>query len=308
MLRLEFIPNDPYGLQIVVGYVYFEGNRALLSVPFCQNSSRTVVFPPMSDRFSLTAFTVAIIATCAVSLAQSDPAEPILVHWRFEGTPGDSFSGDKSEGGECAVSGQVGKQAPSDTRPVYGVPAPDAGGLGSLLLGNKHTSDNDGAFAVSDALKDMAGMSGVTVEAWINPATIKESMVVRSVGQAGEDQLLFELKEDGSFCFQVTHAGTDYAVVSPPGIFSENEWHHVAGVFGPKGLYLYVDGRLVAQRQKERVPWPDISGSFGRLGIGACVRKENLESVGHFFDGQIDEIRIIGRELAPAEFLSGGSR
>jgi len=154
----------------------------------------------------------------------------------------------------------------------------------------------------------MQGMQGVTVEAWIKPASFKESVVVRSVGASGEERLLFDMLADGSFCFQITAGEVDYAVVSAPGILSENSWQHVAGVFGPKGLFLYIDGQLVAARKKERVPWPDIAGFFGRLGIGAYVRKNDLGSTGLFFDGQIDEVRMTGRELAPAEFLSGGSR
>lgn len=251
-------------------------------------------------------FTPILAVICYLSFAQCVQAESCIAVWRFEGTPGNEFSGDKSEGDGCAVTAQTGKQAPSDTMPVYGTPAPGAGGSSSLLLKNQDTTDNNGVFAVTDQLKEMPNLEGLTVEAWINPATIKESEILRSVGKSVDDQLLFALKEDGSLHFQVSHMGSDYAVLSPPGQMSENEWYHVAGVFGPKGLYLYVDGRLVAKRQKEKVPWPEINGSFGRLGIGAYVRNENLDSVGLFFNGQIDEIRITGQELDPGEFHAGG--
>jgi len=248
-----------------------------------------------------------VIVTAGWSGAQDDQNGATLAHWRFEGTLGGDFTEDKSEAGGCIVTGQTGSKTSTDVRLVYGEPAPDAGGKSSLFFNNKVVADNDGVFAVSEPLKEMQGMTGITAEAWIKPATIRASIIFRSIGPSGEDQLHFELRGDGSVCFRVMHMGTEFAVISPPGRLPENEWHHIAGVFGPMGLTLYIDGKFAAGRQKDKVPWPEISGSFGRLGIGAYVRNENLTSAGLFFDGQIDEIRITGRELDPAEFLTNGA-
>ncbi len=249
---------------------------------------------------SMMQISLAVMLAPWIASTRAEDAET-LAHWRFEGTPGEEFTGDKSG---VVLAGEAGTQAEASNRPTYGAPVPEAGGGSSLLLSNGLATDNNGVFALSDALKEMKGMSGLTVEAWINPATIKESSILRSVGQSGVDKLSLTLRADGSVCFQITHMGTDYAVVSPSGSIVENEWCHVAGVFGADGPCIFIDGRLVASRQKGMFHWPEIQGTFGRLGIGAYVRTENLSSTGLFFDGQIDEIHITGRALPPAEFFS----
>jgi len=261
-------------------------------------------YPPLFKNCQI-AF-AAMVFTAGWAFAQG--GGDTLAYWRFEGAPGSDFAQAKSEVGDCVMTGQAGSKAAEGVHPAYGEPAPDSGDKSSLSLNNKAATNNDGVFAITDTLREIKGTVGVTVEAWVKPATIRESVIIRSVEKSGDMQFQLALKQDGSVCFLVNQGGIDYAVVSQPGSLSENEWHHLAAVFGADGPCFYIDGRLAAARKKGIMQWPEISGSFGRLGIGAYVRNGSATNVGLFFDGQIDGVRITGKALEPVDFLGGRKR
>jgi hypothetical protein len=272
------------------------------------------IFDRYSKMLQISVICEALLVTCAltaapnVSKAREPEKDSAMVFWRFEEFPGADFSVSKSWEGNCATTAKTIGTASLETSPRYGKPAPDVGGQSSLLLNNKATVDNEGGYLISDPLPEMKGNSGLTVEAWINPATIKLSGILHTIGPKGDNQLFLQLREDGSLRFLLTRLGVVYGIASPVGSISANKWSHIAIVFGPtRGFLIYINGKISGVRNKEKAPWPNMSGSFGRLTIGAYVRNEGLTSAAYFYDGQIDEIRITGRELDSGEFWLGGN-
>jgi hypothetical protein len=89
-----------------------------------------------------------------------------------------------------------------------------------------------------------------------------------------------------------TSAGALYILSSV--VIGKNEWHHLAGVASPPDMYLYLDGRLVAERH-----------DLGTL-IYPPQRKTTIgqDSRGMWFwNGFIDEVRIYNRGLSQTEVV-----
>jgi hypothetical protein len=72
----------------------------------------------------------------------------------------------------------------------------------------------------------------------------------------------------------------------------DGQWHHVAGVYDGGKMYLYIDGVLdLSTVTTTKIPVNDFPVTIG----------ENAEAKGRFWHGLIDEVRIYGRALSPAE-------
>lgn len=79
--------------------------------------------------------------------------------------------------------------------------------------------------------------------------------------------------------------------------FDDGNWHHLALVSDAtnKTVKVYFDYKLVATKSNAYLPAP--------VGFGAYIgSKERGE--GQFFDGWVDDVRVMKRALGPAEFLT----
>ena len=73
--------------------------------------------------------------------------------------------------------------------------------------------------------------------------------------------------------------------ISLPQLIRTNDWYHVAVVSGSAGLWLYVDGALIATNE--------YSGSFSSLKSGARFRLgRSVVDREPFVDALIDEVRV----------------
>ncbi|MHC4643152.1 MAG: LamG-like jellyroll fold domain-containing protein [Planctomycetota bacterium] len=76
---------------------------------------------------------------------------------------------------------------------------------------------------------------------------------------------------------------------------NDGKWHHVAGVFDGKQLYLYIDGVLEAAKSAAK----SIDVSSHNVFIGA-----NAQVPGREWNGFIDDVRIYNYALSQAEIVS----
>lgn len=233
------------------------------------------------------------------SRAQDGPAETTLAYWRFDGEPGTPFTEEIFH--QATLTGEIAPRASSDRMPVYGEPAP-GGGKSSLLLRNRETSDNNGGYACSaEAANRIAACSELTVEAWIKPNELRQAAIFRVTSPERDEEVILETQPDGRFGFLIlSEKEIKTALISKEGALISGEWQHVAGIFQNGALSLYLNGKKIGARPvggMEALP-----AGLSVAGIGAYVRKAG-EDVGQFFDGNIDEMRISSRALAPEEFL-----
>ena len=76
---------------------------------------------------------------------------------------------------------------------------------------------------------------------------------------------------------------------------NDGKWHHVAGVYDGKKMYLYVDGRL----DGSAATTANIPTSTDPVYIG-----ENSQAKGRFWNGLIDDVRIYDRALTAEEIAT----
>ncbi len=233
------------------------------------------------------------------SWAQDGPGGTTVACWHFDGEQGSPFTEDLSS--QAKLTGAKAPRAPSDREPVYGEPAP-GGGKSSLLLRNQGTSDNNGEYACSaDIAKFIAGREELTIEAWIKPNELRQAAIFRATSPARDEEVILETQPDGRFGFLIL-SGKEIktALISKEGVIISGEWQHVAGGFQNGVLLLYLNGKRIGMRPASGME--TLPDRLSVAGIGAYVRKAG-EDTGQFFDGNIDEMSISARALAPEEFF-----
>jgi hypothetical protein len=73
----------------------------------------------------------------------------------------------------------------------------------------------------------------------------------------------------------------------------DGRWHHLAGVNGPSGMKLYLDGvEICSNTRTEPVLYQGSAFYAGRPGA---------DQSSHDFDGDLDEVRVYGRNLSAGE-------
>jgi hypothetical protein len=80
----------------------------------------------------------------------------------------------------------------------------------------------------------------------------------------------------------------------PSSRYLDDKWHHLAAVKGPSGMRLYLDG---VEGCSNNYPGP-IYPPYGPFLVG---RHPNLDGVGSFFNGQVDDLRLYARALTADE-------
>ena len=129
---------------------------------------------------------------------------------------------------------------------------------------------------------------GVTVSAWIDATDWAGN---RRIVQKGYSDTQYRLlAENGLLTFDVANVGGVTAAL--PGV---GAWHQVVGVYTGSLLAIYVDGVLVAAAAAQGA----MATTTDPLVIGA----KNVDALfaGDCFSGSIDDMRVYGRGLSPAE-------
>ena len=135
--------------------------------------------------------------------------------------------------------------------------------------------------------------TAMTAAAWVKPGAVSGLRTIVNKWYAADSYSL--IVADGQYNFSVALAGggAHHQVVAPA---TAGVWAHVAGVWDGKKLSLYVDGALAASKVVSTVPRA-LQDSPRPLEIG------NHPSW-NAFAGQIDEVRLYGAALSPAQVKS----
>jgi len=141
----------------------------------------------------------------------------------------------------------------------------------------------------------------LTIEAWIKPNELRQAAIFRATSPARDEEVILETQPDGRIGFLIL-SGKEIktALISKEEALISGEWQHVAGVFQNGVLLFYLNGKRIGMRPASGME--TLPDRLSVAGIGAYVRKTG-EDTGQFFDGNIDEMRISARALAPEEFL-----
>jgi len=140
------------------------------------------------------------------------------------------------------------------------------------------------------------GPDEFTVSAWIHPQKLSQGGIVCLGGYGYTHGWLLDMPDQrGILRLETANASRQHngTVQSPPGVLKKDAWQHVCAVVRrlDKQTELFVNGYRVAAGSIQNA---DLSNPQARLHIG---RIEN----GQGFHGQIDEVRIYNRALAPGE-------
>ncbi len=135
--------------------------------------------------------------------------------------------------------------------------------------------------------------TGMTLEAWVNPATSAGAW--RDVIYKGSDAYFLEASSSkaGVPGGGGTFGGLDM-VVYGPSVIPAGSWSHLALTYDGAAIRLYVNGVQVASGSRSGT----IITSTNPLQIGG----DNL--FGQFFHGMIDEVRVYNRALSAAQIQS----
>jgi len=132
--------------------------------------------------------------------------------------------------------------------------------------------------------------SSITVSAWIKVSAFTRSW--QAIVTKGDSS--WRLHRSGNtnrINFACSGLSGAWNVTGSTNV-NDGQWHHVAGVYDGTRLYVYVDGAEDASASA----WESISTNNYEVRIG-----ENAQATGRQWNGLIDDVRIYGRSLLPAE-------
>jgi hypothetical protein len=164
-----------------------------------------------------------------------------------------------------------------------------AGKFGNALTFN---GTNSWVTVADNALLHLT--TGMTVEAWVKPATAGTDWTAAVIKERGTTGLAYALyATDGAAkppAGYVNKSGTDYHATAASTL-SLNAWTHLAVTYDGTTIRLYVNGSQVATKAVSGI----INSSAAPLRFGG-------DSVwGEYFNGLIDEVRVYNRALAATE-------
>jgi hypothetical protein len=137
--------------------------------------------------------------------------------------------------------------------------------------------------------------AGVTVAAWIKPNALDKPW--QAIVTKGEGAWRLQRNNEASTLeFACTGlqipGGNEYGSLFGTREIAPGEWHHVAGVYDGRQMYLYVDGAL-DRSQEASGP---INTDDNPVLIG-----ENGQIAGRFWNGLIDDVRVYNFGLGQAQ-------
>ncbi len=136
-------------------------------------------------------------------------------------------------------------------------------------------------------------VNGITIAAWVNQSSncwCNPSRILEK-GETDSQYGLF-INSSGSLEFLLTGVTNGTLSTIPPSV---NAWHHLAATYdGSSLISLYIDGQLATQQ----VASGSVPVTTDPLAIG---NKPTGTNASNFFNGTLDDIRIYGSALTPAQ-------
>jgi fibronectin type 3 domain-containing protein len=206
----------------------------------------------------------------AIASAAGDVTNGLAGNWRFDdgtGTTATDSSGNNNTG--TLLNG-----------PAWVAP----GRIGPAALSFIASNQQSVTVANSASLNMSAG---ITITAWINAADWSGNR--RIVQKGNSDNQYRFLAENNVFKFHLNGVSTVTSALPP-----SNVWIHVAGTWNGSTMLIYTNG----EPQATLAAGGAIATTLDPLAI---AKKNTGTSVGDFFNGQIDEVRIYNRALGQAE-------
>ena len=162
-------------------------------------------------------------------------------------------------------------------------------------------SFNGGSYVSVPDSPSLSFTSAVTLDAWVNPATLNFSggfgtVVAKSNYLAARNYGLWVTSSGSVQLSYFNSSGANvYIENTVPGLVSPGVWTNVAGVIDTVHgvMQVYVNGQLVAS---QATSGPMVADNVP-LTIGAD------DGGTYFFNGLIDEVQVYNRALAPADVL-----
>jgi hypothetical protein len=145
-----------------------------------------------------------------------------------------------------------------------------------------------------------------------NPTTFSYQLWMNTTAQTGGTMLAFEnsqkqgansldrnlfMTNDGKITFGV-YTNTTVTITSPNS-YNDGDWHFITATLSPaNGMYLYVDGVLVASNNSQITG--TIYDGFFKIGYGILNNWPTYSGY-PYFTGLIDEVKISGNEVSAQE-------
>ncbi len=136
--------------------------------------------------------------------------------------------------------------------------------------------------------------TGMTVEAWANPATLSSFRVIFTKEMSGTDAWALNANDNGSLPGMFIRTGSSTGPLTGALGNSQlplNTWTHVAGTYDGSQLRFYVNGVLVTTTA--------VTGSIATAPNPLRIGGNSIW--GEWFNGLIDEVRVYSRALTQSE-------
>ncbi|MBD3248811.1 DUF2341 domain-containing protein [Candidatus Woesearchaeota archaeon] len=157
----------------------------------------------------------------------------------------------------------------------------------------------DGSLNISgdDHITDISGnhLNGngthIAVSAWIETTTADKTIIEKKDnGQYETYQLSLGAGGSGVFSYEI--AGNNVQSVTSDAVLTDGTWYHIVGIRKDTDLEIYVDGKLNGTQAGTTAGNASTSSA---VDIG--VRRTDGRGLTDYFDGQIDEVRIMNFSL-----------
>jgi len=142
---------------------------------------------------------------------------------------------------------------------------------------------------------DFRGRQKLSFSAWVKPVSLDQFREIFRK-EDGEQRVLFSFQEAGTILSLGLNIGGYVecdAKVDPLDVL-DGQWHHCAATFDGEWMRVYLDGRRIGQLNR---PGTLSAGGAAPGCIGSA-------SGGECFQGALDDLRIYGEALAPADVLA----
>ena len=175
------------------------------------------------------------------------------------------------------------------------------------LYGNGLSFDGNDQVTAANST-DLNSENGISIEAWVNPSVNKDNNYVAIKMTTGGSDYAYGLKINGGVIWAfIRNGGTLYW--SQGGTVPLNTWSHIAMTYqvsaSPTTVRLYLNGAEVpSYTLRNTIPAnTPIATNSGPLNIGVIPVSSPT-----YYQGIMDELRIVGRALTAEEIAADGSK
>jgi hypothetical protein len=165
------------------------------------------------------------------------------------------------------------------------------------VMNNAYTFD--GVSSTVSSLYQQYNPMQVSISVWFNTQTTSGGKLVgfgsSTSGASGNyDRHLYIDNTNRARFGVLTETGSPIGTVN---VVNDGRWHHLVGVQGTGGIYLYLDGSL---QPSANTGTGQVFSGYWRVGGDNLTSWYNTPS-SHYFQGRIDEVAVYNRSLSPTE-------